>query len=236
MTEPEARAEVGGAPTLAARAVAIDGPAGAGKSTVARAVARALGWSYVDTGAMYRAVALAILERGYDPADAEHVETLVGAVDIDAADDRVFLDGRDVTERIRRDDVTAAVSAVSAHPGVRRAMVERQRTLARRGEVVMEGRDIGSAVIPAARVKVFLDASLDERARRRARQQGLAPSPETLRDLAASLAGRDEADSSRAASPLVRAREAVVIDSTDEDVDGVVDAIVDLVRKAENAG
>jgi cytidylate kinase len=224
------------APSRTATAVAIDGPAAAGKSTVARAVAGALGWSYLDTGALYRGVALAALDRGSDPSDGPAVERLARTVSLESDGEVVLLDGRDVTRRIRDSDVTAAVSTVSAHAGVRRALLERQRDAARRGDVVMEGRDIGSAVIPEAAVKVFLDASLEERARRRARQLGLSADPERLRELAAGLADRDRADSSRAASPLVRSPGAVVIDSTDMDVDAVVGAIVRLVRSAGDAG
>ena len=211
--------------------IAVDGPAGAGKSTVARAVARALGWDYLDTGAMYRAVALAVLERGVSADDAASVTQIAGEADIVATDDRVVLDGRDVTARIRDDDVTRLVPAVSALPGVRRAMVAHQRRAARGGDVVIEGRDIGTNVAPDAEVKVFLTASAEERARRRVRQQGLPESPEVLERVRAAIVERDSMDSSRQESPLVQDPEAELIDSTHMTVDEVVAAVVALVEQ-----
>jgi cytidylate kinase len=204
--------------------VAIDGPAGAGKSTVARAVARRLGWRYMDTGAMYRAVALAAITAGIDPSDERGLEVLAASVDV--ADERVTLDGRDVTMEIRGEPVTEAVSAIAAHPGVREVLVDRQRALARTEPVVIEGRDIGTVVVPDAPVKIFLVASPTERALRRARQLGLATDDATIARIAVDLTNRDAADESRTVSPLAPARDAIVLDSTDRDVDDVVDAIV----------
>ena len=215
--------------------VAIDGPAGAGKSTVARAVANALGLRYLDTGAMYRAVALAALDRGVDPRDGTRVASLARDLDLDVSGDMVRLDGVDVSERIRGRAVTDAVSIVAAHPEVRAALVERQRRLGSAAGVVMEGRDIGTAVLPDAPVKVFLVADLDERAARRSAQLGLAGDREGLARLRADLAERDQADSTRAASPLARAPDAVVIDTTDRTVDDVVREIVDLARSGAGA-
>jgi cytidylate kinase len=209
--------------------IAVDGPAGAGKSTVARAVARALGWDYLDTGAMYRAVALRVLETGVAPNDGDAAAEIARAAEIVATDNVVLLDGRDVSDRIRDDDVTAAVPAVSALPGVRRAMVAVQRSAARRGDVVIEGRDIGTNVAPEAEVKVFLTASPQERARRRVRQQGLHESPQVLDEVGSAIIERDKLDSSRRDSPLVQDPDAVLIDSTHMSVDEVVAAIVSLV-------
>ena len=210
-------------------AVAIDGPAGAGKSTIARAVAKALGWVYADTGAMYRAVALAALERGIDTDDEQALEDLVTSLDIEVSDDKVMVDGADVTERIRDAGVTEAVSSVSAHPRVRAALVQRQRRLADSSHVVMEGRDIGTTVLPDAAVKVFLTASLETRARRRCDQLGLPADSSTREEIERSLAARDEADSGRAASPLTQPPDAVVFDTTDKDVATLSQEIAALV-------
>ncbi|MFN2525978.1 MAG: (d)CMP kinase [Actinomycetota bacterium] len=211
--------------------VAIDGPAGAGKSSVAVATARVLGWDYVDTGALYRALALAALEQGIDPADGHTLGRLAADIELSLDRDRVKLAGRDVTARIRGEDVTAIVSTISAHPSVRAALVARQRALARGGGVVMEGRDIGTVVVPEARLKIFLTATLDERARRRARQLGLPEDSAELAALEVSIARRDEADSARRESPLQAAEDAVVVDSTDRDLDDVVAEIVARVRR-----
>jgi|1186.fasta_scaffold11354_2 cytidylate kinase len=191
--------------------VAIDGPAGAGKSTVARAVARALGFTYLDSGAMYRCVALAA---DRDPE----------ALDIAFEGDRVFLDGRDVTAAIRTAEVSERASQVAADPRVREAMVAKQRVLMAGGDWVAEGRDIGTVVAPGADVKVFLIASPHERARRRADERG-----EDLQAVLAEQAIRDERDSNRAHSPLVAAGDAVEVDTTGLGIDEVVAKIVDLV-------
>jgi len=190
--------------------VAIDGPAGAGKSTVARAVAAALGFAYLDTGAMYRAVSLA-----EDPA----------AADVRLENGRVLLDGRDVTEEIRTPPATVAASRVAERPDVRAAMVARQRELIGDGDWVAEGRDIGTVVAPDAAIKVFLTASAAERARRRA-QQTNRPQDEVL----AEQHERDERDSNRAASPLAPAADAVALDTTGLTLEQVVDRVVFLAR------
>src|SRR5438270_5230485 len=204
--------------------VAIDGPAGSGKSTVARTVAGRLGVAYLDTGAMYRSVALAALERGVDAADGEALAKLAGALDIEVGE-RVLVDGVDATRAIRGPDVTAVVSAVSAHPPVRAEMVRRQRRWAEaHGGGVLEGRDIGSVVFPHADVKVFLTASEEERARRRQRDED-APD---VKAVAADISRRDTIDSTRAASPLRPADDAVVIDTTGRTVDEVVDEVLGL--------
>jgi cytidylate kinase len=209
--------------------VAIDGPAGAGKSTVSKAVAARLGYRYVDTGAMYRAIALAAVERGIDQEDA--LAELARSVELSNAGGRLLMDGTDVTERIRESDVTAKVSQIAAHPRVRAALVQLQKDAATRENVVMEGRDIGTAVLPDAAVKVFLNASLEERARRRAAETGESPT-----HVMNAIAERDAADSRRAVSPLVRAPDAVEIDTTGRTIDDVVEEIVSLARAAERAG
>ena len=215
--------------------IAIDGPAAAGKSTVARAVAIALGYEYLDTGAMYRAVALAAIENAVDPHDGDRLRDLVRGLDIAATPERVTIDGRDVTARIRDADVTEMAPAISARPEVREALVALQRDAAAAGDVVVEGRDIGSAALPDAELKVFLTASLSERARRRVRQLGLPEDGDTVERYRLSIEARDATDSGRASSPLVRASDAVVIDSTDRTFEEVVEEIVSLARGLDAA-
>ncbi len=195
--------------------IAIDGPAGSGKSTVARAVAAALGWSFLDTGAMYRALTAEVLRRGIDPHDDEAVAAIAADATISTVP-RVVINGVDVDETIRSEPVNVAVSAVAANPAARRAMVTRQRAWAAAQPVgtVVEGRDIATVVFPDARLKVYLTASLDERARRRG-DEG-----------AHSVARRDSADRDRVASPLRQASDAVVVDTTDLSIDQVVEEIV----------
>lgn len=207
---------------MTARIVAIDGPAGSGKSTVARAVARRLGFGYLDTGAMYRSVAYAVLRDEVDPHDAEEVTALAARLKIDLGE-RVVVDGVDASEAIRSDEVNAIVSAVSAHPGVRSEMVRRQRgwTAVLEGAVV-EGRDIGTVVFPDAAVKVFLTADDRERARRRATEEGVSEADR----VAAELARRDHLDSTRAISPLAEPPDALVIDTTARTIDDVVDLVL----------
>jgi len=216
----------------AARVVAIDGPSGSGKSTVARGVAERLGLEVLDTGAMYRAVTLAALRRGADLHDAVACEA--AAVDSDiVVDGMVLLDGRDVTAEIRGPEVTAAVSTVSAHLGVRAVLVDRQRAwVEQHGGGVVEGRDIGTVVFADAPVKVFLTASDDTRAARRARDEAAAARDTTVDAVAADLARRDALDSSRAVSPLIAAADAIVVDTTTRSVDDVVDEIVARARVA----
>ena len=204
--------------------IAIDGPAGSGKSTVARAVAARLGIGHLDTGAMYRSVAFAALRDGIDPSDAAAVAALVARTSIEV-DEKVTVDGEDATEAIRGPAVSVAVSAVAQNPAVRKELVRRQRAWMRqRRSGVMEGRDIASVVLPDADVKVYLTASDAERARRRAGEHGQLAHDEVVAD----LARRDRIDSSRTASPLVVADGAVVIDTTGRTVDEVVDAVVAL--------
>jgi cytidylate kinase len=197
--------------------IAIDGPAGAGKSTVAKAVASALGFTYLDTGAMYRCVALAALRGGGEPGDlAASVEISLG--------DRVLLDGEDVTASIRSTEVSERASQVAADPDVRRAMVAQQRRLMATGDWVAEGRDIGTVVVPDAALKVFLTADPVERARRRAAQLGVDPQV-----VLAEQTLRDERDRTRADSPLRPAEGSIELDTTGLSLDDVVDRVIALI-------
>ena len=206
--------------------IAIDGPAGAGKSTVARAVANALGFTYLDSGAMYRCLALAAIRGGVDVDDARAVGRLARELRIEFADDRVLLDGQDVTEAIRAPEVTAAASRISVHPEVREAMVARQRALIENGDYVAEGRDIGTVVSPDAPLKVFLTASPDERARRRAAETG-----ERMETVLASHSDRDARDSRREHGALRSANDSVEIDTTGLDAAQVAARVVALARE-----
>jgi cytidylate kinase len=207
--------------------VAIDGPSGAGKSTVARAVAEALAVPTLDTGAMYRAVTLAALEREVPIDDAEACGALARSVHL-SVDGAVLLDGRDVTAAIRGPDVTAAVSIVSAHPFVRTALVAHQRAWADQHDGgVVEGRDIGTVVFPDAAVKVFLTASDEVRARRRQHDEAAADRAIDLEQVRRDLERRDRLDATRAQSPLVAAPDALHIDTTSLDVGDIVTRIVD---------
>ncbi|WP_369141136.1 (d)CMP kinase [Modestobacter versicolor] len=216
--------------------VTLDGPSGTGKSSVARAVATELGAAYLDTGAMYRAATVAVLDAGVDLDDAEGIAHAVAAADIQvgtAADAEVVLvDGVDVAERIRGTEVTRAVSPVSAVPAVRRLLVDRQRALVGEAHaVVVEGRDIGTVVLPDATLKVYLTAAPEARADRRAGQLGVTD-PARIAQIAADLRRRDEYDSSRADSPLRPAADAVVVDSTGLDREAVVERVLELARTA----
>ena len=212
----------------------MDGPAGAGKSTVARRVAAALGLTFLDTGAMYRAVTLAVLERDARPDDADACAALARALALDFDEGgRIRIDGRPGEPAIRAQRVTRHVSTVSAHPGVRRAIVARQRELgARPPGVVAEGRDTTTVVFPDADHKFFLTASPEERARRRAAELG---TPERASEIRKELEHRDEQDSRRAHSPLVRAPEAVLLDTDRLSVDEAVAAVLATVRAGSSA-
>jgi cytidylate kinase len=215
------------------RVVAIDGPAGAGKSTVGRALAARLGLEYLDTGAMYRAVTVAALARGVDVHDEAAVAALAARVELTLGAGRVHVDGDDVTEAIRTAPVNVAVSAVAANPSVRAELSRRMRAWAdARGGGVIEGRDIGTVVFPGAVAKLYLTASPAERAARRHREQ---PGGEELAAVAASIARRDEADRTREHAPLAEAADAVVVDTTGRTIDEVVDALVALVAQRRRA-
>jgi len=211
--------------------IAIDGPAGAGKSTTARRVADALGYAYLDSGALYRAVALAAVEAGVDLDDAAALERLVCGLDIDTGPhgDRLLLAGRDVAGRIRTPEVSQAASKVSAHAGVRTALVALQRASARPPGCVCEGRDMGTVIFPQADLKVFLHADPLERARRRAAELGVGGQERTA--VEREMAERDHRDSSREVAPLERAPDAMEIDSTHMGLEEVVDTIVSEARR-----
>ncbi len=209
--------------------VAMDGPAGAGKSTVARKVARALGLTFLDTGAMYRAITLVVLERGIHPADGEACATVARSLGLSFdSGGRIWIEDRCGEPDIRSQTVTLNVSAVSAHPGVRQAVVAEQRAIAARlGGVVAEGRDTTTVVFPEADHKFFLNASQEERARRRARQEG---TPERYEEILADIARRDRLDTTRAHSPLTQAQDALEIDADRLSVEEVVGRILAHVR------
>ena len=213
--------------------IAIDGPSGAGKGTIARAVARRLGFHHVDTGAMYRAVAWKAVHDGIDLSDEASVTALAERAQFDVSDGRVLVDGHDIVRAIRTPEMDAAASVVARQPAVRRVLVDRQRALAAQGGTVMEGRDIGTVVFPSAQVKIYLDASPEERARRRATDPAHASGKGTaaLQDVATALAERDRRDTTRAASPLAVAEDAVVIDTTALSIDDAVEKVMELVRQ-----
>ena len=208
--------------------IAIDGPAGAGKSTVARALAARLGITYLDSGAMYRSVALAALRAGVEVDDGESVAALARGLSLVLDGPRVELDGEDVSDEIRSPEVSAAASRVSVHPGVRAAMVECQRSLIAAGDYVAEGRDIGTVVSPDAPLKVFLTASARERARRRAAETG-----EHTRAVLDALSTRDGRDTGREHGALRAAEDAVQIDTTGLGVEKVVERIAALARERD---
>lgn len=207
--------------------IAIDGPAGAGKSTIARRLAARLGFTYIDSGAMYRAVGWWALRQKLDPSDMHRMEQLALAAGITLEGDgaRVLLDGEDITEAIRGPEVSKAASLVATIPGVRRALMEKQRAFGAQNNVVMEGRDIGSVVFPNADLKIFLDADVQERARRRAMEVN------GDRDvISRQIRERDERDRTRAEAPLTQAPDAVYVDSTGLSIEEVEEAILRLVR------
>ncbi len=218
--------------------VAIDGPASAGKSTVAKLVAKRFGYVYCDTGAMYRSVTLAALQKGINVKDQAAVTKVAQAIQITfkpgEPEQRVFIDGQEVTEAIRSNEVNANVSVVAAVPAVRKEMVAQQRKIAEAGGIVMDGRDVGTTVLPDAEVKIFLVASAYERARRRFeenKQKGIATT--TLAELQAAIERRDKLDSEREVSPLTQAEDAIRLDSTHLSIEEVVDEISAIIKKVE---
>jgi cytidylate kinase len=217
--------------------IAIDGPAGSGKSTAARRVAELLGYNYVDTGAMYRAVALLALSGGVSPEDAARVAELAAAAPLELrwaeGHTRVWLDGREVTEEIRSPEVARAASRVATIPAVRAVLVRKQREFAASGGVVMEGRDIGSVVLPDAGLKIFLTASPEVRARRRFDELAQRGEPAAFEAVLAEVAERDRRDAGRAASPLLAAEDAVIVDSSAMEREEVARLIVLLAREKE---
>jgi cytidylate kinase len=215
--------------------VAIDGPSGAGKSTLAKAIAKELGFTYLDTGAMYRAFALKAIRRGLDPADEEKIAALARATAIDLVERNgaaeVLLDGVDVSALIRAPEVSQMASKVSALKAVRQRLLELQRALGERGDVVAEGRDIGTVIFPRAEVKVYLDASAEERARRRYEELRRAGRDVTLQDTLREIQERDKRDSERDLAPLRKADDALAIDSSSLNADAVRERVMIEIRK-----
>jgi cytidylate kinase len=220
--------------------IAIDGPAGSGKSTTARMVAKRLHFTYLDTGAFYRALTLKVLEANVSPdnheAVLEHAEEMRLSIKTEAAGDRFFLDGQEVTAKIRAPHVTNAIAPISGNSKVRALMVKRQREIGNRGGVVMEGRDIGTVVFPNADLKIFMSASLDERTRRRQKDlaaHGIHKDFETLRH---EIAQRDEKDAKRDVAPLRPAEDAVLLDTTNLSIEQQVDFIVQALERKTAPG
>lgn len=214
--------------------IAIDGPAGAGKSSISKKVAKALGYIYIDTGAMYRTVGLKAVRCGIDTKDSEGVASILPTLDIDirheGVEQHIFLDGENVSDQIRTPEISMAASNVSAIPAVREALVDLQRKLAENHDVVMDGRDIGNFVLPDAEVKIFLTASVDARAERRYKElleKGETVDFEAVRE---DMIIRDKQDSTRAVSPLVVADGATVIDTSDLNFEESVDAVINHIR------
>lgn len=218
------------------RSIAIDGPAGAGKSTLARALARELGYLYVDTGAIYRTVALRAREAGADPLDPEQVAPLLEDLDLrmDYGGDgvqRMYLSGRDVTETIRENEISALASQVAALPAVREFLLEFQRKQAREHDVVMDGRDIGTVVLPQAGVKIFLTAAPEARARRRTAELLQRGQDADFDEILREIRQRDEQDENRSVAPLRQAEDAALLDTTNLDLKGSLEALLTLVRE-----
>ena len=218
------------------RSIAIDGPAGAGKSTLARALARELGYLYVDTGAIYRTVALRAREAGADPSDPEQVAPLLEDLDLrmDYGGDgvqRMYLSGRDVTEAIRENEVSALASKVAALPVVREFLLDFQRKQAREHDVVMDGRDIGTVVLPQAGVKIFLTAAPEARARRRTLELHQRGQDADFDEILREIRQRDEQDENRPVAPLRQAEDAALLDTTNLDLKGSLEALLTLVRE-----
>lgn len=214
--------------------VAIDGPAGAGKSTIAKLAAEKLGYAYIDTGAMYRSVAWKFLQTGREFDEAyisELANTMIIEFKPEAKVNRVFVDGTEVTEAIRTPEVTAIVSRVAAIGAVREAMVEQQRRMGEIGGVLMDGRDIGTVVFPHAQLKIFLTASVEERARRRYKEMVEKGQQVELAQLQEDIAARDKQDSERAISPLRQAEDALLLDTSDMNIAQVTDKILQLVQE-----
>lgn len=220
-------------PTKKYFAVAIDGPSGAGKSTIARILAKELGFLYMDTGALYRTVGYAMIQKGIDPSDAENVESSLSSLDVSLkhidGTQHIILNGNDVTNFIRTPDISSAASSVSAIPAVRRSLFELQRETARKNNVIMDGRDIGTVVLPDADVKIFLTASAEDRAHRRFEElqaKGIQTSYESVLE---DMKRRDYNDSHRSAAPLKAAEDAIHVDTTGNTLEKSVELLKQLV-------
>lgn len=217
-------------------AVAIDGPAGAGKSSISKVVAKKLGYLYIDTGAMYRSVTWAVLHDGINPNDQAAVEAILPSLDLrmEATEEafKVFVRGQDVTDQIRTPEVNQSVSEVAAHKGVRQYLVEQQRLMAKAGGVILDGRDIGSVVLPDAELKVYLTASVEARANRRYLEVKDTDPSITLEAIRDNVEHRDYLDMNRDESPLVCVDDAVLVDSSDLSFDQTVDTLIALIEEA----
>lgn len=216
-------------------AVAVDGPAGAGKSSISKIVAKKLGYLYIDTGAMYRSVTWAVLHNHIDVNNQKAVEALLPELDLtmEASDDscKVFIAGQDVTDFIRTPQVNNAVSIVASYKGVRQYLVERQRLMAEAGGVILDGRDIGSVVLPNAELKIYLTASVEARAMRRYLEVKGTVNEQTLEDITDSVMQRDDMDKNRKESPLIQVEDAVLVDSSEMTFDETVEHILHLVQE-----
>ena len=216
-------------------AVAVDGPAGAGKSSISKIVAKKLGYLYIDTGAMYRSVTWAVLHNHIDVNNQTAVEALLPELDLtmEASDDscKVFISGQDVTDFIRTPQVNNAVSIVASYKGVRQYLVERQRLMAEAGGVILDGRDIGSVVLPNAELKIYLTASVEARAMRRYLEVKGTVNEQTLEDIKESVMQRDDMDKNRKESPLIQVEDAVLVDSSEMTFDETVERILHLVQE-----
>lgn len=216
-------------------AVAVDGPAGAGKSSISKIVAKKLGYLYIDTGAMYRSVTWAVLHNHIDVNNQKAVEALLPELDLtmEASDDscKVFIAGQDVTDFIRTPQVNNAVSIVASYKGVRQYLVERQRLMAEAGGVILDGRDIGSVVLPNAELKIYLTASVEARAMRRYLEVKGTVNEQTLEDIKESVMQRDDMDKNRKESPLIQVEDAVLVDSSEMTFDETVEHILHLVQE-----
>lgn len=216
-------------------AVAVDGPAGAGKSSISKIVAKKLGYLYIDTGAMYRSVTWAVLHNHIDVNNQKAVEALLPELDLtmEASDDscKVFIAGQDVTDFIRTPQVNNAVSIVASYKGVRQYLVERQRLMAEAGGVILDGRDIGSVVLPNAELKIYLTASVEARAMRRYLEVKGTVNEQTLEDIKDSVMQRDDMDKNRKESPLIQVEDAVLVDSSEMTFDETVEYILHLVQE-----
>lgn len=216
-------------------AVAVDGPAGAGKSSISKIVAKKLGYLYIDTGAMYRSVTWAVLHNHIDVNNQKAVEALLPDLDLtmEASDDscKVFIAGQDVTDFIRTPQVNNAVSIVASYKGVRQYLVERQRLMAEAGGVILDGRDIGSVVLPNAELKIYLTASVEARAMRRYLEVKGTVNEQTLEDIKDSVMQRDDMDKNRKESPLIQVEDAVLVDSSEMTFDETVEYILHLVQE-----
>ncbi|WP_301109969.1 (d)CMP kinase [Sporosarcina sp.] len=215
--------------------IAIDGPAAAGKSTIAKLVAKKLGYTYIDTGAMYRAITYKVIQSSVDPHEEEEVAKLIGRSEIELEQgneaQKVLLDGADVSEAIRSHEVTSQVSAIAALPSVRQLLMEKQQNLAKDRSVVMDGRDIGTTVLPDAELKIFMTASVEERAQRRLLEEQLRGMKSDYETLKREITERDKADSERKISPLKKAKDAIIIDTTGKTIEEVTNMIVEYAEK-----